>query len=112
MVVAIIGIFLGHHHWIYVVGLARLSKNYLVQKFATIYVEVLRNIPLLLQLLFWYKAVLVDPAVATRGRDLRLALRSLSTSTIAACISRAWFPRGRIIPDFLRIRDRGDRLGS
>jgi general L-amino acid transport system permease protein len=42
----------------FIVGLARLSKNYLVQKFATIYVEVLRNIPLLLQLLFWYKAVL------------------------------------------------------
>jgi general L-amino acid transport system permease protein len=29
-----------------------------VQKFATVYVETLRNIPLLLQLLFWYKAVL------------------------------------------------------
>jgi general L-amino acid transport system permease protein len=42
----------------FIVGLARLSKNYLVQKFATVYVEVLRNIPLLLQLLFWYKAVL------------------------------------------------------
>tara|TARA_R110002020_G_scaffold34066_2_gene103370 strand:- start:30937 stop:32142 length:1206 start_codon:yes stop_codon:yes gene_type:complete len=42
----------------FVVGLARMSKNYLVQKFATVYVETLRNIPLLLQLLFWYKAVL------------------------------------------------------
>lgn len=57
MVVAIIGIFLATIIG-FVVGLARLSKNYLVQKFATIYVEVLRNIPLLLQLLFWYKAVL------------------------------------------------------
>jgi len=42
----------------FVVGLARMSKNFLVQKFATVYVETLRNIPLLLQLLFWYKAVL------------------------------------------------------
>jgi general L-amino acid transport system permease protein len=57
MVVAIIGIFFATVIG-FVVGLARLSKNYLVQKFATVYVETLRNIPLLLQLLFWYKAVL------------------------------------------------------
>ncbi|MCZ4287277.1 amino acid ABC transporter permease [Hoeflea alexandrii] len=57
MVVAFIGIFFATLIG-FVVGLARLSKNYLVQKFATVYVETLRNIPLLLQLLFWYKAVL------------------------------------------------------
>ena len=42
-----------------VVGIARLSSNWLVAKFATIYVEGLRNIPLLLQLAFWY-AVLTE----------------------------------------------------
>ena len=57
MVVAVIGIFFATLIG-FIVGLARLSKNYLVQKFATVYVETLRNIPLLLQLLFWYKAVL------------------------------------------------------
>ena len=57
LVVAIIGIFFATMIG-FIVGLARLSKNYLVQKFATVYVETLRNIPLLLQLLFWYKAVL------------------------------------------------------
>lgn len=57
LVVAFIGIFFATAIG-FVVGLARLSKNFLVQKFATIYVEVLRNVPLLLQLLFWYKAVL------------------------------------------------------
>ena len=57
MVVAVIGIFFATVIG-FIVGLARLSKNYLVQKFATVYVETLRNIPLLLQLLFWYKAVL------------------------------------------------------
>ena len=36
----------------FVVGLARLSRNYLIRKLATVYVETLRNIPLLLQLLF------------------------------------------------------------
>ena len=42
----------------FVIGIARLSKNWLVQKLATIYVELIRNTPLLLQLLFWYNAVL------------------------------------------------------
>jgi len=36
------------------VGIARLSKNWLVSRFAAVYVEVLRDLPLLLQLLFWY----------------------------------------------------------
>ncbi len=39
------------------IGLGRLSDNWLVQKIATIYVEIIRNTPLLLQLFFWYFAV-------------------------------------------------------
>lgn len=39
------------------VGIGRLSDNWLVSKLAGIYVEVLRNTPLLLQLFFWYFAV-------------------------------------------------------
>ncbi len=42
----------------FTIGIARLSKNWLVSKAATGYVEIIRNIPLLLQLLFWYNAVL------------------------------------------------------
>jgi general L-amino acid transport system permease protein len=42
----------------FIVGIARLSKNWLVAKAAAGYVETIRNIPLLLQLLFWYNAVL------------------------------------------------------
>jgi general L-amino acid transport system permease protein len=42
----------------FIVGIARLSDNWLVAKTATGYVEILRNTPLLLQLLFWYNAVL------------------------------------------------------
>jgi len=41
-----------------IVGIARLSPNWLIRSFATIYVEVLRNIPPLLVILFWYLAVL------------------------------------------------------
>lgn len=42
----------------FVVGIARLSSNWLIARLATAYVEVVRNIPLLLQLFFWYFAVL------------------------------------------------------
>jgi general L-amino acid transport system permease protein len=37
-------------------GIARLSSNWLIRTIATIYVECFRNIPLLLQILFWYTA--------------------------------------------------------
>lgn len=40
-----------------VIGIARLSKNWLVSGVASVYVEVMRNIPLLLQLFFWYAII-------------------------------------------------------
>jgi general L-amino acid transport system permease protein len=42
----------------FAIGLARLSPNWLLSRFALVYTSVLRNIPLLLLLLFWYNAVL------------------------------------------------------
>ena len=42
----------------FVVGLARLSPNWLVARLAGGYVELIRNLPLLFQILFWYLAVL------------------------------------------------------
>ena len=42
----------------FLVGLARLSRNWLVARLAGGYVELIRNLPLLFQLLFWYLAVL------------------------------------------------------
>jgi len=41
-----------------VVGIARLSPNYLIERSAAFYVEFFRNIPLLLQIFFWYFAAL------------------------------------------------------
>lgn len=38
-------------------GIARLSKNWLVSRVASAYIEVMRNIPLLLQLFFWYAII-------------------------------------------------------
>lgn len=40
------------------IGVARLSSNWLVAKLAATYVDLLRNVPLLLQIFFWYFAVL------------------------------------------------------
>jgi general L-amino acid transport system permease protein len=42
----------------FMVGIARLSNNWLVGRLAAAYVEVIRNLPLLFQILFWYLAVL------------------------------------------------------
>lgn len=42
----------------FVIGIARLSPNWLIAKIATVYIETFRNIPLLLQIFFWYFAVL------------------------------------------------------
>ncbi|MBW4510955.1 MAG: ABC transporter permease subunit [Scytonematopsis contorta HA4267-MV1] len=41
-------------------GIARLSDNWLVRNISMVYVEVFRNTPLLLQLLFWYFAVFLS----------------------------------------------------
>lgn len=41
----------------FIIGIARLSPNWMVSKLAALYVEVFRNIPPLLQILFWYFAV-------------------------------------------------------
>ena len=42
----------------FLLGIARISKNAVVAKLSLIYVEIVRNIPLLLQLFFWYFGVL------------------------------------------------------
>ena len=57
ILVAVLGIFfatiLG-----FLIGIGRLSDNWIVSRFCGSYIEVLRNIPLLLQIFFWYHAVL------------------------------------------------------
>ena len=57
IVVAVVGIALATILG-FVIGLARLSSNWLVARLATVYIEVIRNTPVLLQILFWYFAVL------------------------------------------------------
>jgi len=43
-----------------IMGIARLSSNWLVAKIASMYVEVMRNLPLLLQLFIWYGVITVS----------------------------------------------------
>ena len=55
------------------IGLARLSDNWLLRKLSTIYIEIFRNIPPLLQIFFWYFAVLRNlpgPRQAVSAFDL------------------------------------------
>ena len=50
----------------FIVGIGRLSKNWLIAKLSMIYVELFRNIPPLLVIFFWYTGVL---AVLPQARD-------------------------------------------
>ncbi len=57
ILVAVIGIFFATILGV-VIGISRLSPNYLISRIAEWYIELFRNIPLLLQLFFWYFAAL------------------------------------------------------
>jgi len=69
LLVAAIGIFfatiLG-----FLVGLGRLSPNWLLSRVAGAYVELIRNLPLLFQILFWYLAVLATLPNPRQGVSL------------------------------------------
>ncbi|MHA7772643.1 amino acid ABC transporter permease [Roseibium sp. M-1] len=57
ILVAVVGIFFATVIG-FVVGIARLSNNWVINRLAYCYVELVRNVPLLLQIFFWYFAVL------------------------------------------------------
>jgi general L-amino acid transport system permease protein len=42
----------------FIIGIMRLSRNWLVKSIATLYIETIRNVPLLLQMFVWYGVVL------------------------------------------------------
>ena len=68
--VAIIGIVLATVFGT-MIGIARLSRNWLLSRLAAVYVEVLRDIPLLLQLLFWYVLMQGLPAARTAWQPIK-----------------------------------------
>jgi len=76
----------------FVIGIGRLSSNWLVAKLCTVYIETLRNIPLLLQILFWYFGVLATLPVpresATLGHWLVLNNRGVYVPEVM--FQRGW----------------------
>ncbi len=69
------------------VGIARLSQNYLIAKTAEWYVEIFRNIPLILQIFFWYFAAL---------RALPLTIDSINFYDISFLNVKGWY-----VPKFI-----------
>lgn len=57
LLVSVLGI-IGSTFLGFFLGIIRLSNNWLVSRMAAVYTETIRNIPLLLQILFWYLAIL------------------------------------------------------
>ena len=86
LLVSVIGIFFATLIGV-TVGIGRLSSNYLVAKFSEVYVEVFRNIPLLLQLFFWYFAAL---------RALPLPEQAINFNDISYLTVKGWY-----VPKFL-----------
>ncbi|HCH02131.1 MAG TPA: amino acid ABC transporter permease [Vibrio sp.] len=58
----------------FTVGIARLSSNWMVNRLAAVYIEIVRNVPPLLQILFWYFAVLQALPSARQSLSLGEAL--------------------------------------
>jgi general L-amino acid transport system permease protein len=54
----------------FVMGIARLSRNWLIAKIASVYVELARNIPLLLQLFVWYFGVIRNLPPARQAYEI------------------------------------------
>ena len=69
------------------IGISRLSQNYLVSKAAEWYVEIFRNIPLILQIFFWYFAAL---------RALPLTVDSINFYDISFLNVKGWY-----VPKFI-----------
>jgi general L-amino acid transport system permease protein len=109
----------------FVVGVMRLSKNWVISSAATLYIEVIRNIPLLLQIFIWYALVLkplpgpkqainISDTVfisnrgiiaphATFGEGSWIALALLTAALIGTWVFRRWSWRrqeatGQILP--------------
>jgi len=81
ILVSVIGIFFATILGV-TIGIARLSQNYLIAKAAEWYVEIFRNIPLILQIFFWYFAAL---------RALPLSENSINFYDISYLNVKGWY---------------------
>ncbi len=75
------------------IGIGRLSKNWLLARFTAVYVEVMRDIPLLLHLLFWYTLMqqLPGPRQAMRiGDSVFLSNRGIGVPVVLWENAHGW----------------------
>jgi general L-amino acid transport system permease protein len=106
----------------FVIGVARLSPNWLLSRFALVYTSVMRNTPLLLLLLFWYNAVLKSLPTPRQsisiGDVVFLNNRGLYLPMPVARDPAAWFLGALLLGVALAIgsrrwaRQRQDRTGA
>jgi general L-amino acid transport system permease protein len=78
----------------FAIGLGRLSSNWLVAKLSTAYVEIVRNVPLLLQLFVWYVGVLralpMPQQAVALGAEAHLDVRGLHLPRILLAPGSGW----------------------
>jgi len=75
------------------IGIARLSSNWLLSRLAAVYVELLRDIPLLLQLLFWYVLMQGLPAARAAWKPIEgvfLSNRGLVLPSVPIAEANLW----------------------
>ncbi len=81
-----------------IIGVLRLSRNWLIAKISSIYIDIFRNIPILLQILFWYNVVLATlpsprnsiklfDSIFINNRGFYLPKPALNSTTISVIIS-------------------------
>ncbi|MFA7941886.1 amino acid ABC transporter permease [Pseudomonas brenneri] len=78
----------------FIIGVARLSPNWMINKLATVYVEVFRNIPPLLQILFWYFAVFLTMPLPRNSHNFgdTFFMSSRGLNMPAALASEGFWP--------------------
>ena len=98
----------------FAIGVARLSPNWLLSRLALVYTSILRNIPLLLLLLFWYNAVLKSLPGPRQSITLGDVVSPITEASTCRCRSPgtrppgSWArssPRWSWRPDFANGRD-------
>ena len=94
LLVSVLGIaaasFLG-----FFIGIGRLSQNWIISKMAMVYIEIFRNVPLLLQIMFWYFGVLRNLPVPRQslslGEFVFLNNRGFMLPAIEAGAGAGWY---------------------
>ncbi len=96
--VAVVGIILATI-WGTLIGIGRTSRNWLVARLTAIYVETLRDIPVLLQLLFWYTLLqgLPAPRQAMRLGSIFLSNRGIKIPVLVWSGAYSWAVLGGVL---------------